>query len=89
MRWPWVNRARFEDLQQRLAASESERKELSERLIEAMAELGSSVTAAEQKAAESTEPEKPNFSTPFDRIERNFDQTFKGKQIPAKFKARA
>jgi hypothetical protein len=87
LNWPFVSRARFEDLQQRLDESEAERKEVWSRLF-AMAEQAATEPAPAVPTAEPGVSQE-SFTTPFDRIERNFDKANRGKNIPAKFKARA
>lgn len=79
MKWPWVSRERFEDLEKRFEEVDAERKGLLRDLLER--EPAKPPVSVEEDRAET-------FATPFDRIERRFSQTFNGKTPPPQFKVR-
>lgn len=79
MRWLWVSRDRYDDLQRRLEASETERIKLMEFCLE---------KKAQPVPVQESEPQG-NFSTPIDRILSRFDEAHKnGKKINSRFKVR-
>ena len=102
-KWPWVSRYRLEEAQQRLTAADQERLRLLDLLLEgnsdrervrAMAASSEVVSISaeerrleqEERAAAPTKVEQ--YSTPFDRVEANFDRARKGGVNMAKFVAR-
>lgn len=90
MNWPFVTRARFEDLRQQLANSEAERKELFERLLDVAAERQQDTgVPATQTIASTPTAGSGAFTTPFDRIEQRCSTALQSGKIPLQFKARA
>ena len=83
MPWPWVSRARLEDVQRRFDAVDAERQQL-------LAELLSVQTVEPVKPTTINESQQSsvNGPTPHDRVLNRFESTFRGKTIPQQFKAR-
>ncbi len=101
LQFPWVSRERLAEAQKRLEAADAERVRLLDLLLlgerqarrrEAV-ELPTEWPAKEDGNASvsASNPARPveAFSTPFDRVERRFAQTFpQGAKIPAKYMAK-
>ena len=98
LQFPWVSRERLAEAQKRLDAADAERVRLLDLLLDGAAPDRRREIAAVEMADEAgnasvsvSVPARPveAFSTPFDRMERRFAQTFpQGAKIPAKFMAR-
>ena len=98
MKLPWVSRERLAEAQKRLEAADAERVRLLDLLLGGAVPDRRRDIAAVEAADESgnasvsvSVPARPveAFSTPFDRMERRFAQTFpQGAKIPAKFMAK-
>ena len=96
---PWVSRERLAEVQKRLDAADQERVRLLDLLLggavppDRWREIAA-VEAADESGNASPSANVPArpveaFSTPFDRMERRFAQTFpQGAKIPAKFMAK-
>lgn len=84
MKLPFVSRARFEEVERRLAESEAERKELLGHLLS-----GQPSGTAEVKVAETSENKTDvvPFTTPIDSMIRRYKQAGVSARDP-KFKAR-
>ena len=99
IQFPWVSRERLAEAQKRLDAADAERVRLLDLLLggavppDRRREIAA-VEAADESGNASVSvsvPARPveAFSTPFDRMERRFAQTFpQGAKIPAKFMAK-
>ena len=100
MAWPWVSRVRLEEAERRLEEANAERRRLLDLLLEGSAERARTREMALRAEVDAmgTEPDggapppggSPvlNFSTPFDRLEKRFDQAHAGGRIDKRFKAR-
>ena len=82
MRWPWVSRALLDEVRAQLAASETERAALLERLL-------APVPVAAPEVEDKPQSEPQPFTTPIDKKLFQFDQAFpRGTAIPSRFRAR-
>ncbi len=98
LQFPWVSRERLAEAQKRLDAADAERVRLLDLLLDGAAPDRRREIAAVEMADEAgnasvsvSVPARPveAFSTPFDRMERRFAQTFpQGAKIPAKYMAK-
>lgn len=84
MRWPFVSRARFEDLHRQLTTSEDERRFLLAHVVE-----DKDARQPEQLPEPEAQTPTVNFITPIDRVLSNFDKARRNGPIPNKFKAKA
>jgi hypothetical protein len=82
MNWPWVSRARLEDVERRLAESEAERRALTERLLDRM-EAPQPVKTVSVEEDSSPLP----YTTPMDSVLRRFDKAGANARKP-QFKAK-
>ena len=98
MKFPWVSRERLAEVQKRLEAADVERARLLDLLLSGAApdkrreiaavEAADEPGNASESVSAAARPVEA-FSTPFDRVERLFAQTFpQGAKIPAKYMAK-
>lgn len=99
MQFPWVSRQRLEDAERRLTKADEERLRLLDLLLEGGAERTRTHTMAAQAEVipidpreklerEATPVDVEQYTTPFDRIERNFTRALRSGPVSRKFVAR-
>jgi hypothetical protein len=91
MKWPFVSRGRFEDLEHRLVAVEAERKYyleivLGRKTSDPARPISASAVSSDLEPVPQGQPAA--YSTPFDRLESRFARAFTPGTIPAQYKAR-
>lgn len=80
MKWPWVSRALLERVEEQLKRSEAERLDLMQQLL-ARPEI-----VTPKQTEEASEPAA--FTTPFDRVERNFYAALRQGKVSQRHRAR-